>query len=96
MISTHVLDTELGEPAAGMKVGLFRGKDMVSLQETDENGRIAELAEILAPGEYRLVFYVERGFFEKVELTVAIADVHGHYHIPLLVSSYQCTTYRGS
>jgi 5-hydroxyisourate hydrolase len=96
MISTHVLDIELGEPAAGMKVGLFRGQDLVSLQETDENGRIAELAGSLDPGEYRLVFYVERGFFEKVELTIAIGDVHRHYHVPLLVSSYQCTTYRGS
>jgi len=96
MISTHVLDTELGEPAAGMKVGLFRGKDLVSLQETDENGRIAELATTLEPGEYRLVFYVERGFFEQVELTIAITDVDRHYHVPLLVSSFQCTTYRGS
>jgi len=96
VISTHVLDTELGEPAAGMKVGLFRGKDLISLRETDDNGRIAELAEPLEPGEYRLVFYVERGFCEKVELTIAIADVHDHYHVPLLVSSYQCTTYRGS
>ena len=96
MLSTHVLDTELGEPAAGMKVGLFRGKELVSLQETDDNGRIVELAEDLDPGEYRLVFYVERGFFEKVELTIAITDATDHYHVPLLVSSYQCTTYRGS
>jgi len=96
VISTHVLDTELGEPAAGMKVGLFRGKELISLQETDDNGRISELAEHLEPGEYRLVFYVDRGFFEKVELTIAIADVSDHYHVPLLVSSYQCTTYRGT
>ena len=96
MISTHVLDTELGEPAAGMQVALYRGKELVSLQETDEDGRIAELAQTLEPGEYRLVFHVGRGFFEKVELTIAIADVHRHYHVPLLVSSFQCTTYRGS
>ena len=96
MISTHVLDTERGEPAAGIQVGLYRGPDLVSLQETDENGRIAELAKHLEPGEYRLVFHVGRGFFQQVELTIAIADVHRHYHVPLLVSSYQCTTYRGS
>jgi 5-hydroxyisourate hydrolase len=96
MISTHVLDTELGEPAVGMRVGLYRGKDLISLQETDEDGRIPELAESLQPGEYRLVFYVEGGFFEQVELTLAIADVDRHYHVPLLVSPYQCTTYRGS
>src|SRR5205823_2007715 len=72
VISTHVLDTELGEPAAGVKVGLFRDKEMISLQETHEDGRIAELADGLEPGEYRLVFYIEGGFFEKVELTIAI------------------------
>jgi len=96
MISTHVLDTEHGEPAAGMQVALYRGNELVSLQETDEDGRIAELAQTLEPGEYRLVFHVGGGFFEKVELTIAIVDVHRHYHVPLLVSAYQCTTYRGS
>jgi 5-hydroxyisourate hydrolase len=97
VISTHVLDTELGEPAAGMKVGLYRGKELISLQETDENGRIADLTEgPLDPGEYRLVFYVSGGFFERVDLTLAIVEPDGHYHVPLLVSPYQCTTYRGS
>jgi 5-hydroxyisourate hydrolase len=97
VISTHVLDTEEGIPAAGMKVGLFRGKELLSLQETDDNGRIAELApEALEPGEYRLVFYVEGGFFEKVELTIAVPDPDAHYHVPLLVSPYACVTYRGS
>jgi 5-hydroxyisourate hydrolase len=97
VISTHVLDTELGEPAAGMKVGLYRGTDLISLQETDERGRIADLAGgPLAPGEYRLVFYVAGGFFDKVDLTLTIAEPDRHYHVPLLVSPYQCTTYRGS
>ena len=96
MISTHVLDTERGKPAAGMKVGLYRGEELVSLQETDDNGRIAELGQPPEPGEYRLVFHVANGFFEKVELTIAIADPDSHYHVPLLVSSFQCTTYRGS
>ncbi len=96
-ISTHVIDTEHGVPAAGIEVGLFRGDDLISLQETDEDGRIAELADgPLAPGEYRLVFYVSGGFFEKVELTLAIVEPDRHYHVPLLVSSYSCTTYRGS
>jgi 5-hydroxyisourate hydrolase len=96
MISTHVLDTELGEPAAGMKVGLFRGQELVSLRETDENGRIAELADgPLEPGLYRLVFYVDGGFFEKVELELALVE-DAHYHVPLLVSPYACVTYRGS
>ena len=96
MISTHVLDTERGKPAAGMTVGLYRGEELVSQQETDDNGRIAELGQPSAAGEYRLVFHVANGFFEKVELTIAIADPDNHYHVPLLVSSFQCTTYRGS
>ena len=96
-ISTHVLDTALGEPGAGMKVGLFRGQELISLQETDEDGRIPELAgNDLQPGEYRICFYVEGGFFEKVELTIAIPDPDAHYHVPLLVSPYSCVSYRGS
>ena len=96
MISTHVLDTELGEPVAGMKVGLYRGDALVPLQETDENGRVAELARSLEPGEYRLVFHPPSAFFRRVELTVAVDDTARHYHVPLLFSSYSCASYRGS
>ena len=97
MISTHILDTENGVPASGVKVGLYRGMDLISLQETDESGRIRDLAERdLDPGEYRLVFYVDGPFFERVDLTIAIVEPGGHYHVPLLISSYACTTYRGS
>lgn len=97
MISTHVLDTERGEPLAGMRVALYRGGELLSSQETDADGRIAELAPGgLAPGEHRLVFEVGGGFFERVELTLAIADPERHYHVPLLVSPYACVTYRGS
>jgi 5-hydroxyisourate hydrolase len=98
VISTHVLDTELGEPGAGIKVALYRGTELVSLQETDEDGRIQDLSEgqSLGPGEYRLVFFVERGFFERVEATIVLAQGGDHYHVPLLLSPYQCTIYRGS
>jgi 5-hydroxyisourate hydrolase len=95
-ISTHVLDTEAGEPVGGVKVGLFRGKDLISLQETNQEGRIANLFDAeFQPGEYRLVFYITHGFFEKVELTIAL-NQEDHYHVPLLISSYACVTYRGS
>ncbi|HYZ77461.1 MAG TPA: hydroxyisourate hydrolase [Gaiellaceae bacterium] len=95
-LSTHILDTEEGEPAAGVKVGLYRGKDLISLQETDEDGRIENLFEgRFVPGEYRLVFYVGGGFFERVELVLALVEDR-HYHVPLLISSYACATYRGS
>lgn len=98
MISTHILDTELGEPGAGIKVGLFRGTDLVSLQETDDDGRISDLSEgqTLRPGEYRLVFYADSGFFEKVEVTIAVPDPDEHLHVPLLLSPYSCVIYRGS
>jgi len=95
-LSTHILDTETGEPAPGVKVGLFRGADLVSLQETDEDGRIANLLKADSPpDEYRLSFYVAGGFFEKVELTLTL-DEERHYHVPLLISSYACASYRGS
>jgi 5-hydroxyisourate hydrolase len=97
VISTHVLDTELGEPAAGMRVGLYRGRDLLSLQETDEDGRISDLTDgPLDPGEYRLVFYLDRGFFQRLDVTLAIVEPEAHHHVPLLVSSYACVTYRGS
>ena len=97
VISTHVLDTQAGEPGAGIRVGLFRGDELISLQETNEDGRISDLSEgqSLGPGEYRLVFYVETGFFEQVEVTIAI-DGSRHYHVPLLLAPYQCTIYRGT
>jgi len=95
-LSTHILDTEVGEPVGGAKVGLFRDKELISLQETDEDGRISNLFETdFRPGVYRLVFYVERGFFEKVELTIALVE-ECHHHVPLLISSYACVSYRGS
>jgi len=98
MISTHVLDTEHGEPGAGIKVGLFRGKDLISLQETDQDGRIRDLSEgsLPGPGEYRLVFYADSGFFGKVEVTIAVPDPDEHLHVPLLLSPYSCVIYRGS
>jgi 5-hydroxyisourate hydrolase len=98
VISTHILDTELGEPGAGIAVSLYRGPDLIALHETDEDGRIADLSEgqSLGPGEYKLVFHVQRGFFERIEVTLGIPDSESHYHVPLLLSPYACVIYRGS
>lgn len=98
MISTHVLDTELGEPGAGITVSLYRGKELISLQETDDDGRIRDLSEgeLPGPGEYRLVFHVGSGFFERVEVTIAVPDPGEHLHVPLLLSPFSCVIYRGS
>ncbi len=96
-ISTHVLDTAKGEPARGVRVELYRGTTLLSSQQTNDDGRIADLVGgALEPGAYRLVFHPPSPFFNKVEIEVLITDGGRHYHIPLLVSPYACTTYRGS
>lgn len=92
-VSTHVLDTERGEPARGVTVELFREAELVGAGETDADGRIARLAEVPA-GLYRLVFHPPSPFFRRVELSVELGE--GHYHVPLLLSAYACATYRGS
>jgi 5-hydroxyisourate hydrolase len=92
-ISTHVLDTERGQPAAGIRVELWHGDELVGSGETDADGRIRELAGG-DPGTYRIVFRPPSTFFRRVELEVDLDE--GHYHVPLLVSPYACVTYRGS
>ena len=92
-VSTHVLDTERGQPAAGVHVELFRGDELVGTGVTDTDGRIRELGGG-DPGSYRIVFHPPSPFFRRVELEVELGD--GHYHVPLLVSSYACASYRGS
>jgi 5-hydroxyisourate hydrolase len=93
-LSTHVLDTSRGEPARGVRVELHRGADLVGSGETNGDGRIPELAGELEPGAYRLVFHPPSPFFRRVELEISLDD--GHYHVPLLVSPYGCSSYRGS
>ena len=97
VISTHVLDTERGAPAQGVRVELYRDDELLGADLTDEDGRIAELSAVaLERGTYRLVFHPPSTFFRRVELEISVDDVERHYHVPLLVSSYGCATYRGS
>jgi 5-hydroxyisourate hydrolase len=93
-LSTHVLDTASGQPAAGVRVELARQREVVAAGTTDDDGRIRELATDLEPGRYELMFWPATPFFHKVELEIELAD--GHYHVPLLVSPYACASYRGS
>jgi 5-hydroxyisourate hydrolase len=93
-LSTHVLDTGRGQPAEGVRVELHRSGVLLASDETDDDGRIARLAADLGPGAYRLVFHPPSPFFRRVELELALED--GHYHVPLLLAPYSCTTYRGS
>jgi 5-hydroxyisourate hydrolase len=93
-LSTHVLDTGRGEPARGVRVELLRGEERVGSGETNDDGRIPQLADGLDPGDYRLVFHPPSPFFRRVEFEVSLEG--GHYHVPLLVSSFGCASYRGS
>ena len=76
-----------------MGVELRLGDVLVGEAETDADGR-ARLADGLDPGTYSLVFHPPSPFFTRVELQVELGD--GHYHVPLLVSPFQCASYRGS
>ncbi len=115
-LTTHVLDTAHGVPAAGMAVSLYRnlGDDGYALlrdARTNADGRcdgpLLEGAAFTA-GRYRLVFaagayFAARGvalpdppFVDEVVVDFGIADANGHYHVPLLVSPWSWSTYRGS
>ena len=93
-ISTHVLDTAAGRPAQGIEVAVHKGDRVVARGTTDTDGRIRDLARDLAPGTYRIVFETATPFFRRVALDVEIGD--GPHHVPLLLSPFGVTSYRGS
>ena len=98
-LSTHVLDTAKGVPAAGVAIELRHG-DEVASATTNGDGR-ARLLEDTPAGEYELTFAVgdyfgERAFLDRVPVRFTIADPDAHYHVPLLVSPWSYSTYRGS
>jgi 5-hydroxyisourate hydrolase len=105
-ISTHVLDTERGAPAAGVRVTLYRldvGSAPIRMTQalTDDDGRIRDLVgRPLVAGDYRLEFDIadrgEDGFFTRMSVDLSIADTGRSYHVPLLLAPYSMTTYRGS
>lgn len=106
-LTTHVLDTANGIPASGMKVELFRlsGEERTPLKSvtTNEDGRTdAQILpeEEFATGTYELVFHVGGYFGGAAFLGVVpvrfVMSEESHYHVPLLVSPYSYSTYRGS
>jgi 5-hydroxyisourate hydrolase len=114
-LTTHVLDTMHGTPAAGLKIVLFQLAEDVSKElttaVTNSDGRTDTpmLAEAeLMTGQFELVFYVgdyfvrqgvdlpEPMFLDTVPIRFAIADTNVKYHVPLLVSPWAYSTYRGS
>lgn len=101
-LSTHVLDTATGEPAAGMPVHLSRagddGWERLGEHTTDKDGRVAGFGEI-SGGRHRLGFETgEYGneFYPFVAVVFEVDPERDHYHVPLLLSPYGYTTYRGS
>ena len=105
-ISTHVLDTERGVPAVGVRVALYRlgvgddGPIRMTQALTDGDGRIRDLLERpLVAGEYRLEFAIaheDGSFFTRIAVDLSITDIERSYHVPLLLAPYSMTTYRGS
>jgi 5-hydroxyisourate hydrolase len=106
-LSTHVLDTAAGRPAAGIVVRLeaFDGDGWhpVASATTDTDGRVTDLLHDapLRRGEYRLTFEVgaylgPEAFYPEAVVVFRVGDPEDRYHIPLLLSPYGYTTYRGS
>ena len=114
-LSTHVLDTMNGTPAAGLRVELFaiagETRRLVAAIDTNSDGRADEpllAGDAFAAGAYELVFHVgayfrargtalpDPAFLEIVPVRFGVAEPDGHYHVPLLVSPWAYSTYRGS
>jgi 5-hydroxyisourate hydrolase len=105
-LTTHVLDTMRGIPAAGVKIELWSldQSKLIKTVETNADGRTD--APLLAAGEmktgnYELIFFVgdyfgERRFLDRVPVRFVISDAAAKYHVPLLVSPWAYSTYRGS
>ncbi len=96
--STHVLDAVTGRPAAGMRVRLEHEGRVVAEGRTDGDGRLSGWAP--GAGVHRVVFdtggYLPDTFYPEVVITFTVTDPGDHYHVPLLLSPYAYSTYRGS
>lgn len=110
MITTHVLDTAAGRPGRGIAIELERaeggGWQLIGAGATDDDGRLRTLTPPgpVEPGTYRIRFQTGAylaahgtvGFFPVVEIQFTVADGAQHYHVPLLLSPFGYSTYRGS
>ena len=105
-ISAHVLDAAAGAPAADVTVVLSSAAgDRIASARTDADGRVADLGpDHLEPGDYQVTFgsgdyFAGRGvecFYPAVAVLFTVAAGQPHYHVPLLLSPWSYTTYRGS
>ncbi len=106
-LSTHVLDTALGRPAQGIRVMLEHAGEVVGSGVTDADGRVRDLHKntaSLSRGDYRLTFHIaeyfskagRESFFPEIVVDFRISGGEEHYHVPLLLSPFGYSTYRGS
>jgi 5-hydroxyisourate hydrolase len=106
-LSTHVLDTATGKPAEGVHVVLIHGGAILGSGTTDADGRVKDIAGAgtkLGAGEYSLTFSVadyfrkssRPSFYSDIVVTFIVREGEAHYHVPLLVSPFGYSTYRGS
>jgi 5-hydroxyisourate hydrolase len=108
-VTTHVLDAVSGRPAAGVDVSLEHqvtdGWAAVASGTTDDDGRITDFGPVdLEPGTYRVTFATgahfartgQPSFYPEVVISFSLTDPDAHYHVPLLLSPYAFSTYRGS
>ena len=111
-ITTHILDVSIGRPAAGVQVTLDRrtgddGWETIGSERTDGDGRARGLVPegaALIPGLHRLTFDVAPyfngnnvdGFYQEITIAFSVRDASQHYHVPLLLSPFGYSTYRGS
>ena len=103
-VSTHVLDSVLGRPAAGIAVRLFAGDHLVAEGVTDRDGRCRLTEAATAAGTHRLVFatgpwFAEQAretFYPEVVLAFVVQEPAEHHHVPLLLAPFAYSTYRGS
>ena len=103
-VSTHVLDSVSGRPAAGVAVALYAGDDLLASGTTDADGRCRLVEGTTGAGTHRLVFgtgewfaaHGQQTFYPEVVLTFAVREPAEHHHVPLLLSPFAYSTYRGS
>lgn len=103
-LSTHVLDTALGRPAKGVRVTLEQEGKTLGSGTTDADGRVRDLLARLAEGDYLLRFSVaeyfsttgRESFYPEVVVNFHVGGGGDHYHVPLLLSPFGYSTYRGS
>ena len=105
-ITTHILDTSAGRPAAGVTVALLEGSRLIASGSTDDDGRVADWDKTfqLESTDYTLRFDVgpyfarnsKASIYSDIQIKFKVDSINEHYHVPLLLNPFGYSTYRGS